>query len=159
MAWTAFAAPYTRDEHPQESQVFTSGVMSATGGIGLIVTNTTLPMFTLDRACDIESITVRCTTAGSAHGLSFRVAPSGTAPASGTLITAVETADGLTANTPFTIALGVTGSPHLNRSAGDQVCITGAASLASLVGLVVTVRTRTRRVNLNDAGRKEFVQQ
>jgi hypothetical protein len=151
MAFSAFSAPLTRNEHPEEIIPLVAGPFAAAA-----LANTTVSLFVLDRACDIMSITLRAGTAGSAHGLTFRVAPSGTAAASGTAITATETADGLTGATPFNIALTQTNSPHLNLAAGTVIALSGAASLATLADLVITVRIRNRTYRTTTAGNKQW---
>lgn len=155
MAFSAFSAPYTRSEFPQESQVFNIGPLAAAD-----LNNITRPILVLDRECDIEAISVRATTAGSDFDLTFRVAPSGTAAASGTQINAAdESAADLTGNATYQSTLNRTGSPHLNVAAGSVLSLFGASGLGTLAGLMVTVRTRTRKVRTNDAGNKEFPQQ
>lgn len=155
MSFGTFAASLTRDADPQEETILTFGPFDASGSGSGNISNATIPLFVTDREYDIEAITLRATTAGSAHYIQFRHAPSGTAIASGTTLSLVASgtandASALTANTAITMT-PIAGS---NKSvpAGSLVAINGESSLATLAGLSVSIRLRTRKYRTTDSG-------
>lgn len=145
MAFSTFAAPYTRKEFPDQFDTHTFGPFNAAN-----LNNIRVPLFVLDRDCDIESITLRWATSGSNHEITIYKAASGTALGSGTGIGSGNTT-GLTPNTPY--SLGPL-SEHQNLAAGTLIGIGGGSGLATLAGLVLTVRTKNRRSLQSDGNQK-----
>jgi len=115
------------------------------------------PIEMYDRDVEIEKITVRATAAASAGTFQFLVAPSGTALASGTAISAAENGSQLTANTAFDVPLAQTGNPHLSVTSGSVLVLKTASGMTGLDGLLITVRTKTRAHRSDDAGHRHYV--
>lgn len=93
------------------------------------------PFFTATRACRVVSVMVRILgTAGSATG-QIKKAPSGTAAASGTAITASTFALDATTNTNLTPGLTTTAA-DLNLAAGDSLCLDVTGTLTSATGVI-----------------------
>lgn len=152
MAFSAFTAPYTRQEHPQESNTYVLGPFAATQ-----FASADLPLLVLDRDCDLEQVTLRATTAGSVGTMTLKASGSGVDPTgAGTALTSGIAATGLTANTPFIWDLDIATKPHLNLTAGTCLSIVGS-TVTGVVGLTVTIRTRTRRFRTTDNSGKQFV--
>ena len=141
--FTAISADLSFGEWPDEFQVHTFGPIDAAA-----LNNTYLPLFIVEREVDIEKISCRCTTAGSAHAITFYKAASGTALSGGTAMGSGN-ADDLTANTSFEID---TLASNTNLAVGTLVGVGGASGLASLDDLMVTIRTRTKRPRVSDGG-------
>lgn len=154
MALEAFAALYTRDEHPAEFQQFQSGPIAAAA----LHSSAVLQLGVFDRECDIERITLRAVTPAGAGTVRFYVSPSTVAPTAGagTAISAAEdiTSTNLPANTARLVPL--TGN-RLNVPAGSVLFAVGAASVTNLANLFVTVRTQNRRYRSTDGGTKQFL--
>lgn len=142
--FTAIAADRNFGDFPDEFQQHTFGPIDAAA-----LNNVFLPLFLVDREVDIEKISCRCTTAGSAHAITFYKAASGTALSGGTAMGS-GVADDLTANTAFEID---TLASNTNLAAGTLVGVGGASGLASLDDLMVTIRTRTKRPRVSDGSK------
>lgn len=112
-----------------------------------LVDNSYHPVAFVDHDCDIESIAVRFTTAGSNVPLVFKVAASGTALASGTSLGS-GTTSGLSANTAYELGL----SSNTGIAAGSVIGVGGATNITSLAGLIVTTRVTKNKLTSTDAG-------
>lgn len=145
MAFSTFAAPYTRKEFPDQFDTHVFGPFAAAD-----LNNTRLPLMVLDRDADVESVTARWSASGSNHEITIYKAASGTALTSGTSIGSGNTT-GLAANTAY--SLGPLSGQH-NLEAGTLLGIGGGSGLATLAGLMVTVRTKNRRSLQSDGGHK-----
>ena len=143
--FTAIAADRSFGDWPDEFQQHTFGPIDAAA-----LNNLFLPLFVVDREVDVEKISCRCTTAGSAHAITFYKAASGTALSGGTAMGS-GVADDLTANTSFEID---TLSNNTNLAVGTLIGVGGASGLASLDDLMITIRTRSKRPRTSD-GSKE----
>lgn len=143
-----FAAVYTRDEFPEEFNTHTFGPFASAA-----LTGATTPLMVLPRACDIEQITVWMTTKpGQACDVTFKYAASGTAIASGTDFT---TAADLNAGSNATTYQVTIGSGGKNLAAGTVIGIT-AGTATSLVGLVISIRTKNRLYRTTTSGSKQW---
>ena len=98
--FTAIAADRNFGDWPDEFQQHTFGPIDAAA-----LNNLFLPLFVVDREVDLEKISCRCTTAGSAHAITFYKAASGTALSGGTAMGS-GVADYFTANASFVDDLG-----------------------------------------------------
>lgn len=143
--FTAIAADRDFGDWPDEFQQHTFGPIDAAA-----LNNLFLPLFVVDREVDVEKISCRCTTAGSAHAITFYKAASGTALSGGTAMGS-GVADDLTANTSFEID---TLTNNTNLTVGTLIGVGGASGLASLDDLMITIRTRSKRPRTSD-GSKE----
>lgn len=155
MPVAAFTNAHGLNEKPDEFQVYTFGPYQAAG-----LADATYPLMVFDREVNIEQITLRATApaAASSDTLQFKVAASGTAPASGTNISAADPLDALTANTAFKVPLAQSGNPHLSIAGGSCLAMTTAGTIASLANLQITVRVSNRRSIENDAGGKRYLE-
>lgn len=127
--------------------VYTFGPLGASD-----LNNTTYGGPVIDHDFDVESVTLRAGTAGSAHAVTVRVAASGTAVASGTAIGS-GVASGLTANTSFDLS-GL--ASNTGFKAGSQIGVSGASGLTTLAGLWVAVRVTQKRLTSTDAGTRVY---
>lgn len=145
MALTAHTTAYTGDINDWALETHTFGPFAA----GALTSSASVPLMILPEACDIEKITLRCTTPAGAGSVTFKVAASGTAAASATAITAAETitATEIAAEVVKDVDFLAT-NVQTGLASGTLVLVTGAASVTSLVGLMIQITTRktpTRR--------------
>lgn len=147
MATTAFAALYTRDEHPAEFDTTTHGPYQA----AVLTTNAIIPLRVFDRQTDIESISTRVTVASTAAAtLTFAIVAPTAALTVSTAITAAELAQvaNMPANTMRSIPLLAT---RLNVAAGSTlVLIVSATAVTDLTNLLICVRNQNRRYRVTD---------
>jgi hypothetical protein len=150
MTLAAFVAPYTRDENPPEFSTKEFGPF-AHGGLA----NGVVPLFVTDRACDLESITVRAGTVGTQGTIRFGYSPSGVVldTTGSVYLSAAEATTQLTAATSFLVPV----TNGNNIPAGATVYILAAGNIGGVAGLCITVRTQNRRYRQTNNGRKQFL--
>lgn len=114
------------------------------------------PLFVAEQDLDIEQIVLRATTlAGASDLISFTKDASGTAPGAGTAVTdtveLTNAGSGITANVPCLVP-ELSSGIFRNISAGTAVSVLAAGTIASLVGLVITIVTVPKRSRTSDGG-------
>jgi hypothetical protein len=144
MAMVTHVSPYTGDVNDWALETRTLGPFAA----ATLVQNTSYGYFMITQPMDIEKITLRVGTAATnAAEVTFKVAAPGTAIASGTAITALETinlaafVDGV--EDPHDVPFLST-APQINLAAGTVfgVTVSNAQATTGLVNLYITVTLR-----------------
>jgi len=158
-AVTALTAPqYTGDINDWAIKEFHFGPYIGTAGSGITLGAASYPLMVLTETSDVVAILVRQGTAGAgaAATLRFYQAPSGTALASGTAMSAAEDvqAASLAINTVGIVDL--TAASHTNLPAGTVIGFVAAGTVAAIVGLEITVVLRKKAQRTTDAGNRFY---
>lgn len=152
-----FSAARSRFSTPPEEQVI-SVCPAAVAGLAAVSqwTAKRIPLHVFDRQCDIKSVNIRASAAGTAHSIKFVLVPSGTAASASSAHTVIHgttadtfDADDLTANTVKTLTLG---DGAKNVAAGSTlyaITETGLSTLA--LDTLVTIRLTNFREMPTDA--------
>jgi len=161
MALTAHTTAFTGDINDWALETHCFGPFSVGIASGTVVLGTdgSYPLATFAETVDIEKISIRMSAlAGAGDAIRFDVAAPGTAPGSGTAITAAETLTNA-ANAALDVNKVVdvpflSTAPQINLPSGTSLVLTTSGTIASVAGLTITVTTRkspTRRDTSTDA--------